>query len=448
MTAYSDPLPLLVEPGGQPPSEPRKNPFEHPGRLRLRTLILIRWVSILGQIAAVIIVTYGLGYDVPLVSVGLVIAASVLVNVVVTAQRRRKVHLSNRDAALYLGYDVLQLAVLLYLTGGLENAFAVLLLAPPTVGATILDRRSTGWLIGLTVAVITLLALWHEPVPPLTGNRLPDPRIEIFGLWMALGLSAVVVSAYIWRVAAEARGVAEALSRTQIALAREQQVSSLGALAAATAHELATPLGTIAIVAGELSEDLPADSAIAGDVAVLVEQTRRCRDILENLSRRPDEAPAGAPDRVMEAGALLSSIADGYGQPGIEIALSRTPEDDSPAPTIERTPEVTHGLANLIHNAVRFARSRVLLNVAWDRTRLTIAISDDGPGFASGLLGKLGEPYLAQRSRESGRQANLGLGIFIAKTLLERRGATLGFSNARNGGAQVVISWQRAIWQE
>ena len=431
-----------------PAPERRKNPFEHPGRLRLRTLILIRWISILGQITAVIVVTYGLGYDVPLISVGLVIGASVLVNVVVTAQRRRRVHLSNRDAAFYLAYDVLQLAVLLYLTGGLENPFAILLLAPPTVGATILDRRSTAWLIGLTVAVATLLALWHMPIPPLTGGRQPEPRIETFGLWMSLSLSAVVVSAYIWRVAAEARGVAEALSRTQMALAREQRVSSLGALAAATAHELGTPLGTIALVAGELAEDLPEDSPIAGDIAVLVEQTRRCRGILENLSRRPDEAPRGAPDEVMDVTALLDSIAATYSRPGVDVVLERpSSAGDGQPPTVERTPELTHALANLIHNAVRFARSQVAMRVAWDGDRVSVTIADDGPGFPPGLLGKLGEPYLAQRSRESGGQSNLGLGIFIAKTLLDRQGATLDFTNARNGGAQVVISWRRAMSQ-
>ena len=435
----------LSDPLATPPLERRPTPFENPGRLRLRTLILIRWISILGQVTAIIVVTYGLGYDVPMVSVGLVIAASVVVNIFVTAQRQRKVHLSNRDAAFYLAYDILQLSVLLFLTGGLENPFAVLLLAPPTVGATILDRRSTAWLIGLTVAVATLLALWHMPVPPLLGEHAPNPRIEVFGLWMALCLSAVVVSGYIWRVAAEARSVAEALTSTQMALAREQRISSLGALAAATAHELGTPLGTIALVAGELAEDLPDDSPIAGDIAVLVEQTRRCRGILENLSRRPDEAPTGAPDEVMDVTALLLTIADTYGRPGVRVDLERQPSDDSPAPTVERTPELTHGLANLLHNAVRFARSRVVVRVDWSRTHTAVTIADDGPGFSPGLLGKLGEPYLAHRNRDGGGRTNLGLGIFIAKTLLDRQGAKLDFTNTRNGGAQVVISWPRAI---
>jgi two-component system sensor histidine kinase RegB len=262
---------------------------------------------------------------------------------------------------------------------------------------------------------------------------------------MALCLFAVGVSAYIWRIAEEARSVAAALTTTQMALAREQRISSLGALAAATAHELGTPLGTIAIVANELAEDLPEDSPIAGDVALLVGESRRCRDILENLARRPGDPPAGAPDETMEITALLMNIAETYGRAGIRVDLVREPEDPSPVPVMERTPELTHGLANLIHNALRFARHRVVLRVAWSRQQIRVAILDDGPGFAAGLLGKLGEPYLAERGRNTGREPHLGLGIFIAKTLLHRQGAELTFSNVPNFGAQVAIRWPRPI---
>jgi two-component system sensor histidine kinase RegB len=235
--------------------------------------------------------------------------------------------------------------------------------------------------------------------------------------------------------------MSDALAATQMALAREQRMSALGALAAAAAHELGSPLATIAVTAKEMARTAPADGPLADDIRLLMEQTNRCRDILAELARDP-EADGGSPFAQLPITVLVEASAQPHMTSHAEILFDPRPAEgwDGPPPVIARSPEILHGLGNLIQNAAQFAADQVLVATRWDRDRIVVTVSDDGPGFPSHLLDRLGEPYLSTR----GEVGYMGLGIFIASTLLKRTGATLSFFNGEDGGARAQILWQRA----
>jgi two-component system sensor histidine kinase RegB len=413
------------------------------GRVRLRTLILIRWVAIAGQLTALAVVHFGLGYRVPLLATLAAVAVSVVVNIWATVGRRSPERLGDRAAAFYLAYDLLQLGVLLYLTGGLHNPFAVLILAPVIVSATVLSRFSTMALSVLALVVIAVLALDHLPLPWANGAFDLAP-LFIFGLAAALSLSVVFIAGYVFSLAEEARRMSGALAASYLALDREQRLSALGALAAAAAHRLGSPLGTIAVVSKELARELPPDSPHRADVELLLSESERCRTILAELSTRPE---AGEPLQRMPLAALVETAAAPYRAQRIRLVVDSQPEPDAedtgkPSPLAPHSPELLHGLGNLLQNAIEFARSEVRVIVRWDDRHVRLVVRDDGPGFDPGLLDHLGEPYLS--GGPQGRTGDsMGLGVFIAQTLLGRTGAQLSFGNSQNGGGEVTIVWNR-----
>lgn len=408
------------------------------GRISLRTLVPIRWVAIVGQALTVFTVHYGLGYRLPLLPALAVIASSVLLNIILILLRQAAARLGERDAALCLGYDILQLAILLYLTGGLQNPFSILILAPVTVAATILSRRPVIALSVLAVAAISVLALWHRPLPWRTEPLVFPPEL-VLGIWLALVLATLFIGGYTWSVAQEARRLRDAVTATQLALAREQRVSAVGALAAAAAHELGSPLGTIAVVAKELVRDLPGDSPHAEDAALLLSQSERCRKILAELAHQPEQ-DGGSPYTRLPVSALVEAAGAPHQDQGVKLIFATAGQPSPEEPLVRRSPEIMHGLNNLIQNAVQFARREVSVTTFWDKRAVTVEIADDGPGFPLYLLGRLGEPYISTRADATD---HMGLGIFIAQSLLERSGAKLVFDNLPDGGARVAISWNR-----
>ncbi len=412
------------------------------GRVRLRTLALIRWVAIFGQVGALLFVHYGLGFSLPLVPAFAAVAASALLNVVTAALRPGAMRIGERTAAAYLAFDVCQLATLLYLTGGLQNPFAILLIAPIAVSATVLSGRVTAILCALTLIVISIIAVVHRPLPWTTG-RFDLPLTYVLGMWVALTFGILFLAAYTWRVTEEARRMSQALSAAQLGLVREQRASALGALAAAAAHELGTPLGTIAVTAREIARELPEDSPLAEDARLLLSQTERCRNILAELAQRPDTQTDGAYgrvpiDTVIEAAAKRNEPGD------IELIVESGPMTGTArtvVPLIAWSPEIIHGVATLVENALSFADTRVTVATRWSADEIAVTIADDGPGFPPGVLERLGEPYVSVRDR---RDQHMGLGVFIAQTLLGRSGAELAFRNRTSGGAEITARWDRA----
>ena len=420
-------------------SERRRSAIARMGRLRVGTLILIRWIAVGGQAVTVLTVNLGMAYDLPLLPCLATIAASAVSNVWLARRRAPGARLGDREAAIVLGFDLLQLAVLLYLTGGIHNPFVILMLAPVTVSATILSRAATAVLVGLGIVCITVVAGWHLPLPWHPAGGFMQPLPYVLGIWTGLSVASVFISAYVWSVAEEARRMSEALAEARQALSSEQRFTALGGLAAAAAHELGSPLATIAVVARELSHTVPADSPLTEDIELLLSQSARCRDILAELGRRPEEM-GGMPFERMPLCALVEEAADPARPGDVELGLLRDVDSGSPEPQVARSPNVLLALGTLIQNAKQFARSRVEIRVSWTDLEVQITVSDDGPGFAPDVLAALGEPYVSSRAGEEG---HMGLGIFIAQTMLGRTGATLNFRN--RGGAEVVIRWPRAM---
>jgi len=405
------------------------------GRVRLRTLVLVRWIAIVGQTGALAIVHWGLGYDLPVEPTLAIVGASVVLNLVESHPARASVRLSDREAAIALGFDILQLALLLYFTGGLKNPFAFLFLVPVTISASILSLRSTIVLNLLALACVSLLALLHRPLPWSSDFDLP--QLYVFGIWVAIASGMSFVSAYAWRVAAESRAMSDALAATHAALDRELRLAALGRLAAAAAHELGTPLGTIAVIAKELGRELPPSSPLKEDVELLQSQTARCRQILNDLAKRP-----GGDDPFMRIAlpAIVDQAAGPHRRDGVVVDIKAEAAGDAPPPTCAHAPEIVHGLGNLIQNAVDFAKSQVTLRSRWDDRTATVLVEDDGPGIPYDVLSRIGEPYISTRPDSGG----MGLGVFISKTLLERTGARVEFANQLGGGTKVAVTWMRA----
>ncbi len=279
-------------------------------------------------------------------------------------------------------------------------------------------------------------------MPWTTGEHFAPPPLYRAGLSAAVLVGLGFTSVYAWRVAAEEERLNAALSAVQAVLAREQKLSALGGLAAAAAHELGTPLATIHLVAKEMARGLAADSPLREDIDLLVSQSERCREILKQLSARPDEDDAVHGRLPLPA--LLNEVAEAHRAAGVEIVITITPMrggDSDPPPVLRRMPEVIHGLANLLDNAVGFARERVEVVGRWSNDQIEIIVRDDGPGFAVGVLSRLGEPYVSRARRRA--PGGMGLGFFIAKTLLERSEAQVDFRNRPPPARGAVV---RAIW--
>ena len=424
------------------------------GLLRLRTLVRLRWLAVIGQLGAVLFVQYWLGFHLPLSACLGLIALSAWLNIFLTLRWRGSLRLGHKAAGLLLAYDVVQLAGLLFLTGGLQNPFAFLFLVPVTVSATSLPLPWTASLAGFGLACASFLALYHYPLPWTHDAPLNLPNTYLAGMWAALVSATVFSAIYARRIAEEARQMSSALAATEMVLAREQRLSALDGLAAAAAHELGTPLATIALVAKELKRELPKTSPHGEDIDLLISQAARCREILKRLAA-PEELSDDMYQKVTLAAMLEDMVAPLRGSDvTIEIdATAFAALGPSPTPVLRRNPAITYGLGNILENALDFAKSRVDVKARWQAEQIQLTVTDDGPGFDQTIFDRLGDPFVTTRpgygeaaASEVGQHDGMGLGLFIAKTLLERSGAVVQLSNRLfpTEGAQVQITWPRA----
>ncbi len=461
--------------------------------LTLRTLIILRWLAIVGQTATIVVAYALLHFPLPILPCLLVIATSIAVNLTSVARLRKSDSRlpDGRQTAIHLGFDVLQLSVLLALTGGLENPFCLLLVAPVTVAAASLPgRQAIG--LGLLVLIATgVLFKWSLPLPWQSGTELVLPVLYRFGTGLALITGVVFTSAYAWRVAADAEKLELALATTQDVLQREQRLAALGGLAAAAAHELGTPLATIQVVAKELLREASVGGAVAEDATLLLQQADRCREILKRLSQRPEDGDALYADVGLKA--LLNEVVDPHEGFDLEMSVYVGGQPGAAELRVLRLPEIIHGLSAIVENAADFATSEVRVEATVATDWIEIEVIDDGPGFAADILPRLGEPYVTSRPHGKARRAlaaqirdatrpprinvglpggkgrkdktapppppvepiapsqgGMGLGFFIARTLLERTGGvvTVGAAEPGNGpnrGARVTVRWPRRL---
>ena len=439
--------------------------FKEPERskwIRLRTLVALRWFAIGGQITAIFVAVRIYGVQIEVGLAAFVILCAILANIAsgyVYAENKR---LSEIQATQWLVFDLAQLSLLLFLTGGINNPFAMLLLAPVTIAATVLHLGNTIFL-GLTaISFTTVISRYYIPIVDAQGVVLELPALFQFGFWVALLIGLVFLAFYARQVTTEMHTMSEALVATQLALAREQKLTDLGGVVAAAAHELGTPLATIKLVSSELMEELENHPELIEDAQLIRQQADRCRDILRSMGRagKDDLLLRHAPFETVVREAAEPHLHRGK---SVKFLVDLAEGARQTQPIIARRPEIIHGLRNLIQNAVDFSRSEVTVELSWDEIQIEVRISDDGRGFPPSVLGRIGDPYVRRRrfSEDGARRPGydgMGLGLFIAKTLLERTGAKLVFANSRihghatwtgqaTGGAVIDVIWPREVLQ-
>lgn len=430
--------------------------------LRLRTFVLLRWCAITGQLVTLGVAEHILNLSIETALCFFVVGLSILTNIAAIFLFPENKRLSEKEIFSIVLFDMLQLSVLLYLTGGLNNPFSILIIGPVMVSASALNTRSMLFLGSATIIITSLLTEFFLPLRTQSGNILEIPEMFLTGNWVAIVIAVIFLGVYSRWIITEIGSMSEALQATQMALAREQKLTDLGGVVAAAAHELGTPLATIKLTSTELASDLEELPQLQEDAVLISEQADRCRDILQSMGR------VGKDDLHMRHApltAVLEEAADPHMNRGKDIIFDVTNEitQAGAQPTIERKPEIIHALRNLIQNAVDFAQSCVWIESDWNEKSITVRIMDDGDGYPLHMLNRIGEPFIRNRGgiQDSRRPEyeGMGLGLFIAKTLLERSGAEVTFTNgpvshdgtphyAEVTGAVVQVSWIRTRLEE
>ena len=415
------------------------------GHLRVRTLVRLRWVVIAGEVGLLALMAFALGFRAPYVACGFVVAVGAIINVVTAYTSPPQRVMGDGEAVAQLSLDIVQMSALLALIGGTANPFILILIAPPTLAAATLPLRPV-WALGVMASLASiLLAVISLPYPS------PEPMLSlqfriVAGIANVAGIA--LVASYVRQSVEEAARMALALDVTQKVLAREQRLSALGALAAAAAHELGTPLATISIVAKEMAREATLPQ-VKEDAELLMSQAERCREILKRLAATPDEATDEVHER-LSLRQLVQEVIEPHANASKEVRVEAivTGAKDVKTPDIRRLPEITHAFTTFVENAVDFAKSEILVSARFDADSISIEVRDDGPGFAPEILAKLGEPYVTSRPGAEGSRTGhigMGLGFFISKTLLERTGAVVTFHNAKPRGAVVAARWPRSL---
>ena len=413
--------------------------FEEDLSLEKKTVVILRWIALVGQLITIYIVHFYLQLNLPLIYCTLTIFCGGLTNIFIQFNFKKN-QLQNLEATILLFYDVLQLGVLIYLTGGVTNPFIIFLIVPAIVSSTLLTLGSTVFLSIITIISLILLTFNYFPLPHADGAlhfHVPDYYVY------SIPISLIVVLGFLnyfgFRFGFEARRRGYALNKLESVLAKEQELDSIGHQAAAAAHSLGTPLSTINVIAKELKKELIKNPRYSEDIDTLLDQVRRCGQILKTLSKRKivdDEYVSN-----ISLQDLLFEITKSFEQVSDKKIILTTKKINKKIP-IRRSPEITYGIRNFVGNAVKYSKSKVLINLETNKEEVKIQISDDGPGFPSDVYNIIGEPYIVSKSKQLKSKSGLGLGTFIGKTLLERKKASINFINSENSGALVEIIWK------
>lgn len=416
------------------------------GHLRRSTLVSLRWMAIIGQLIALAVVWLALDFDLPLIPCLTFIGISAVLNTVIMIRAPLDRRITNFEAGTQLFFDILQISALLFLTGGMKNPFALLLIAPVIVSVKTLNKGIFAGLAASVALISFLLLFYHRALPWYPGQTLDLPNFYLYGFWIALLVGMMFTSMYTWQATSQTRRMTEAFAASEAILSHEKKLAALGGLAAAAAHELGTPLATIQVVAKEIAREAENNSELKEDADLLLSQAIRCRDILKQLGDRGDSG-----DEVhdqLDIAALIREITEPFIGFGPEIVTRLNPPVvGGDIPVLKRQQEFVYGLTNIVENAVDFAKEKVHVNATWNDTHIAIEVLDDGPGFNPSIFDKLGEPYISVRQNQKTEASQLsgggmGLGVFIAKTLIERLGGSVSFENRKKvAGAKVNLIW-------
>ena len=404
-----------------------------------KTLVTLRWIALVGQYLTISIVFFIFKFELPFFYCSLIIFFGVLTNLYLQFKFKKN-QLNNFASTFCLFYDLFQLSFLLYLTGGITNPFSILLIVPAIVASTFLTLRSTLNLSVATVIILLVLTIYNLPLPHYGELHFHVPDTYLYALPIAVIITLVFLTYFGVRFGIENRKRTEALNKLELILAKEHELESIGLQAAAAAHSLGTPLSTITVVARELEKEIGVNSKYAKDIDLLLSQTKRCSDILKNLSKDQMKEDSFLSDIKIEA--LINEIIRSF----TEISkkkLSLLAEKNKLNPQIDRTLEITYGLRNFIGNAVKYSNSLVDISLESNNKITEVKVCDDGPGFSEDILDVLGEPYIRSKNKIISSKSGLGLGTFIGKTLLERMKANINFGKCpKTSGAMVTIKWQ------
>ena len=409
-------------------------------KLEKSTVVILRWIALIGQLITIYVVHFVINFELPIILCSITIFFGGLTNIFIQFNFKKN-QLSNTESTILLFYDVIQLSVLIFLTGGVTNPFIIFLIVPAIISSTLLNLSSTIFLSIITILSMILLTFNHLDLPSSGDLHFHVPDYYVYSIPTALIVVLIFLNYFGFRFGYDARKRGNALSKLEIVLAKEQELESIGHQAAAAAHSLGTPLSTITVIAKELKKDLGINSEFNKDLDILIQQSKKCGDILKNISQNKivdDEyvLNISLQDLLFEISKSFEEISKNK----IKLNFS----EDSQKIPIKRSPEITYGIRNFVGNAVKFANKKIEIDLLNDNINTTIRISDDGPGFPGDIANIIGEPYIASKSKKLKSKAGLGLGTFIGKTLLERKKAIIEFSQSSLGGALVEISWKNS----
>jgi len=408
-------------------------------QLDKKTLVILRWIALVGQYATISIVFFIFKFELPFLYCSIIIFFGILSNLYLQF-RFKKNQLNNFTSTFCLFYDLFQLSLLLYLTGGITNPFSLLLIVPAIVSSTFLTLKSTINLSITTVAILVVLTIYNLPLPHYGELHFHVPDTYLYALPIATIITLIFLTYFGIRFGIESRKRTQALNKLELILAKEHELESIGLQAAAAAHSLGTPLSTITVVARELEKEIGKDPKYTKDIDLLLSQTKRCSAILKNLSKDQLKEDNFLADVGIEE--LLNEIVRSFSEIS-QKKLSLVIEKNKINPKIEKTLEITYGLRNFIGNAVKYSSSLVDITLESDNKITQVKVCDDGPGFSEDILNVLGEPYIRSKNKIIRSKSGLGLGTFIGKTLLERMKANVKFDKCpKTNGAMVVIKWQ------
>ncbi len=408
-------------------------------QLDKKTLVILRWIALVGQYLTISIVYFIFKFELPFFYCSLIIFVGVLTNLYLQFKFKKN-QLNNFSATFCLFYDLLQLSLLLYLTGGITNPFAILLIVPAIVASTFLTLRSTINLSITTVIVLVVLTIYNLPLPHYGELHFHIPDTYLYALPISIVITLIFLTYFGVRFGIQSRKRTEALNKLELILAKEHELESIGLQAAAAAHSLGTPLSTITVVARELEKEIGNNPKYVKDIDLLLSQTKRCSDILRNLSKDQFKEDSFLSNIKIEE--LLNEIVRSFAEIS-EKKLSLLVEKNKINPQIDRTLEITYGLRNFIGNAVKYSNSFVDISLESNNKITEVKVCDDGPGFSEDILDVLGEPYIRSKDKIISTKSGLGLGTFIGKTLLERMKANVKFDKClKTNGAMVIIKWQ------